>query len=439
MPRDPPTPMQWSKRSAPLTSALTNSPRNSPKASRVTDAAAVKRKARILNFIGPDGSLSRSLPPSDSRPAIGVQAGEDQVHPQVAEDRGQEADDRQDRRATAVPSPRDPGVKERRVHEPHDEGPRLLGVPGPVGAPGVVRPGRPRDDPGGQKRESPDDRPVNQLVQDLRRGEQANHTAGHLPLLLLRLHEEQARPPGGDGESRGPHEAGDDVGVEPVRLQGGDQRLDAALVREGEQHGAEGDRDHEGPEGPAPVFPPPCQGGEVDRPGEEDERLVEVGHGNAADPHLVRLGPPDADCGGRHDGGGDANPGPDAGKDHFLPVQGGYVVDGCDAEKQCGDIKQADVQHGEVSPGCLYDTVRGQAPTAFISACIFSNLFSKASLFLFVEPARTTSTRPSPPRESRIQSRWWDMKKAIMIPMTMSVQPTHTMFTPGSWATWSPV
>src|SRR3990172_7544966 len=402
MPRDHPTPMQWSKRSAPLTSALTNSPRNSPKASRVTDAAAVKRKARILNFIGPDGSLSRSLPPSDSRPAIGVQAGEDQVHPQVAEDRGQEADDRQDRRATAVPSPRDPGVKERRVHEPHDEGPRLLGVPGPVGAPGVVRPGRPRDDPGGQKRESPDDRPVNQLVQDLRRGEQANHTAGHLPLLLLRLHEEHDRHPGGYGESRVPHEAGDDVGVEPVRLQGGDQRLDAALVREGEQHGAEGDRDHEGPEGPAPVFPLHCQVEEVDRPGEEDERLVEVGHGNAADPHLVRLGPPDA-------------------------------------EKQCGDIKQADVQHGEVSPGCLYDTVRGQATTAFISACIFSNLFSKASLFLFVEPARTTSTRPSPPRESRIQSRWWDMKKAIMIPMTMSVQPTHTMFTPGSWATWSPV
>src|SRR3990170_8676156 len=107
MPRDHPTPMQWSQRSAPLTSALTNSPRNSPKPSRVTDAAAVKRKARILNFIGPDVSLSRSLPPSYSRPAIGVQAGQDQVHPQVAEDRGQETDDRQDRRATAVPSPRE--------------------------------------------------------------------------------------------------------------------------------------------------------------------------------------------------------------------------------------------------------------------------------------------------------------------------------------------
>src|SRR3989304_2927975 len=161
MPRDHPTPMQWSQRSAPLTSALTNSPRNSRKASRLTDAAAVKRKGRILNFIGPDGSLSRILPPSDSRPAIGVQAGEDQVHPQVAEDRGQEADDRQDRRATAVPSPRDPGGKGGGGHEPHDEGPRLLGVPGPGGAPGVVRPGRPREHPGGQKRESPEERPAN--------------------------------------------------------------------------------------------------------------------------------------------------------------------------------------------------------------------------------------------------------------------------------------
>jgi hypothetical protein len=40
------------------------------------------------------------------------------------------------------------------------------------------------------------------------------------------------------------------VGVEPVRLQGGHQRLDAAVGIDGEDHREEGDRHHERAEGP---------------------------------------------------------------------------------------------------------------------------------------------------------------------------------------------
>src|SRR3990172_1610076 len=89
--------------------------------------------------------------------SIAVEPGEHQVDSQVAKEGGHEADDRQDRRSAAVPPPRDPGMEKRRVQQPDDQRPGLLGVPRPVRSPGVVRPGRARDDPGGEKREPPDD------------------------------------------------------------------------------------------------------------------------------------------------------------------------------------------------------------------------------------------------------------------------------------------
>lgn len=99
-------PMQESRRGAPFRSTPANSARYIPQASSPAEARAVRRKATALPLINDTGARRRPVLPA----AVGMQPGKNQVHPEVAEDRGQEPDDGQDRRTTPVPAPGDPGV-----------------------------------------------------------------------------------------------------------------------------------------------------------------------------------------------------------------------------------------------------------------------------------------------------------------------------------------
>ena len=81
---------------------------------------------------------------------VGMQAREKHVHAEVSEQHAPKTGQGHDRDAPAGPAPDHAGVKHSRVHEPGDERPGLFGVPGPVCAPGHVRPDGPGDYTPGQ-------------------------------------------------------------------------------------------------------------------------------------------------------------------------------------------------------------------------------------------------------------------------------------------------
>src|SRR5215831_14298167 len=77
---------------------------------------------------------------------VAVQAGNPEVDADQVEHEAGESDELDVGRLAAPPAGRGPGVQVPGVHHPGDERPRLLGVPAPVPAPGLVRPDRPGDD-----------------------------------------------------------------------------------------------------------------------------------------------------------------------------------------------------------------------------------------------------------------------------------------------------
>src|SRR5512140_3613874 len=93
--------------SAPLIRTSAISFRKMPNNRTETAPTAVIRKAIERPFIAP--------PRPGSAPAVGVQAGEDEVDAEVAHDRCKEPDDGDDGGTATVPPPRDPGVEEERV------------------------------------------------------------------------------------------------------------------------------------------------------------------------------------------------------------------------------------------------------------------------------------------------------------------------------------
>src|SRR5437667_11264885 len=74
--------------------------------------------------------------------SIGMQPRQQEVDAPEAEDDHAEAEDLVERGAMPFPAPVHAGMDVGAVNQPHDQRPRLLGIPGPVPAPRVVGPHR---------------------------------------------------------------------------------------------------------------------------------------------------------------------------------------------------------------------------------------------------------------------------------------------------------
>src|SRR5215469_15795082 len=131
------------------------------------------------SLTGASAAVARTGPPRAhyraglAHAGVGVQTADPDVDPDDVEQQAAEADQLDVARPAAPPAGRGPGVQEHRVDNPGDERPRLLGIPAPVAAPGVVSPDGPGHHPEGPNREREQDAPVGQPVQ--------NRGGGHVP------------------------------------------------------------------------------------------------------------------------------------------------------------------------------------------------------------------------------------------------------------------
>src|SRR5450631_432229 len=211
---------------------------------------------------------------------VAVQPRQEQVDAQVAEDGGGKADDRKPGGTLADPAAGEAGMQEGGIYEPDDQRPGLFRVPAPVGAPGVVGPGGAGDDTQGQQGEADHDGPVVEVIQYPDGGEHAHDArlARLLPALIVggldQVHDGDAA---GYGKGGIAEEAGDDVVQEPVALQGRYERLNAGVHAElCPGHAQEGKGHDKGADDPVFVLDVEQGEDQYDRPGEKDDRLVEV-------------------------------------------------------------------------------------------------------------------------------------------------------------------
>src|SRR3984885_8280506 len=104
---------------------------------------------------------------------VGVQAGDEDLHDQDVERQAGEAEQLDVVGAPTAPAGGGPGVQERRVEHPGDEGPGLHRIPAPAAAPRLIGPDRARDDAEGPDRETEHDGPVGEPVDLLDAGQPA--------------------------------------------------------------------------------------------------------------------------------------------------------------------------------------------------------------------------------------------------------------------------
>src|SRR3990172_1282630 len=95
---------------------------------------------------------------------VAVEPGDPQVHGVVRDEQRDEPDQRHHRRARSPPTGRRPRVEVPREDHPRDERPRLLRVPAPVPAPGLLRPDRAADHAEGPHRKAEPDEPVGEAA-----------------------------------------------------------------------------------------------------------------------------------------------------------------------------------------------------------------------------------------------------------------------------------
>src|SRR5438270_4460844 len=96
-------------------------------------------------------SCARSTVPSGATrrsayAGVGMQPGDVHLHHEDVEYQAGEAEQLNVVGPSAAPPGSRPGVQERGVKYPGDEGPRFHGIPAPVAPPGLVRPDRTGDD-----------------------------------------------------------------------------------------------------------------------------------------------------------------------------------------------------------------------------------------------------------------------------------------------------
>src|SRR4030042_1735346 len=92
---------------------------------------------------------------------VTVQSGQKIIDPEISEERGQKAEDRDQGRTAPLPTHDNSSVEVEGEDEPGDERPDLLRVPAPVGAPGLVSPDHSEDEPSQREEgKAHGDRPV---------------------------------------------------------------------------------------------------------------------------------------------------------------------------------------------------------------------------------------------------------------------------------------
>ena len=99
----------------------------------------------VVRSPGPGNRLTALPGPFFSGRAVAVQARKQEVHAKIGEEHGHKAKKRHPGQKTAAFSARKTGVQGESVEKPGDERPGLLGIPVPVGAPGLVGPDRTAD------------------------------------------------------------------------------------------------------------------------------------------------------------------------------------------------------------------------------------------------------------------------------------------------------
>lgn len=75
-----------------------------------------------------------------------MKPGEEKIDAKIGEQHCKQAHYRQPGYASATPVAGEPGVQNQGIEKPGDDRPGFLGIPAPVGAPGLVGPDSPADD-----------------------------------------------------------------------------------------------------------------------------------------------------------------------------------------------------------------------------------------------------------------------------------------------------
>jgi len=148
-----------------------------------------------------------------------VQTAQEKVDSKIGEEDANEPDDGQPCHATAAPPLHVTGMEESGIYQPGNQRPGLLGVPAPISAPRQVRPDGSCDDPKRQPEKPEEYHLIVELVELPEIGEQGGCTAGGL-LFRISCDIEDADT-ARNREGRIAEEAGDDMGDEPIALQGG--------------------------------------------------------------------------------------------------------------------------------------------------------------------------------------------------------------------------
>ena len=131
---------------------------------------------------------------------VGMQAGQQEVHPGEGEDDKDEGDDGQPGHALALPFEAKALVQVNSIENPGNECPGLLGVPTPPAAPCLLRPDGPGENDHGEQQKAQADDPVAQVIHLLH-----SRVIGGFPLLQLNQisHTQACRDgEGGVGEGR---------------------------------------------------------------------------------------------------------------------------------------------------------------------------------------------------------------------------------------------
>ena len=170
-------------------------------------------------------------------------------------------------------------------------------------------------------------------------GKQGAGGLARLPV-LEQIHDTNAA---GHGKGGIADKTGDDVGDEPVALQGRDQRLDFLAELGGKRgigHAHKGKGHGKSAQNPVLVLPLKAEVENGNGPGEKDQGLVHVGKGRIADAGLIRFLPAQGDaCGIDQKGAGSDQRGGKAeffcpkNKDGDVEYRGEKIGKGCNAQE----------------------------------------------------------------------------------------------------------
>jgi len=106
-----------------------------------------------------------------------VEPGKKEIDPQECKEHGSKTYNRKDSGPSPLPPNSHPSVENGGVDEPGDEGPCLLGIPAPVGAPGILGPDSAGDDAQSEEGKAQGEESVVEVVQLAEGGELLEETS----------------------------------------------------------------------------------------------------------------------------------------------------------------------------------------------------------------------------------------------------------------------